>query len=239
MTRDGSERLQKLLARAGVASRRKAEELIEAGRVTVGGRVARLGDRALPSDEVLVDGEPLPRAEAAVTYLLNKPPGVVSTVHDERGRPTAVELVPAVAGLHPVGRLDLDSEGLLLLTTDGELTLRLTHPRYGHEKEYRVWCEQGAISLEAAAALRAGVELEDGAARALRVEPAEGGAVVVLGEGRKRQVRRMLAAVGYDVVRLKRTRLAGLELGDLPLGEYRELTAGDFQALGYDSADRR
>lgn len=239
MTRDGGERLQKLLARAGVASRRKAEELIEAGRVTVGGRVARLGDRALPSDDVLVDGEPLPRAEASVTYLLNKPPGVVSTVHDERGRPTAVELVPPVAGLHPVGRLDLDSEGLLLLTTDGELTLRLTHPRYGHEKEYRVWCEQGAISQEAAAALRAGVELEDGAARALRVERAEGGAVVVLGEGRKRQVRRMLAAVGYDVVRLKRTRLAGLELGDLPLGEYRELTAGDFQALGYDSADRR
>lgn len=239
MTRDGGERLQKLLARAGVASRRKAEELIEAGRVTVGGRVARLGDRALPSDDVLVDGEPLPRAEASVTYLLNKPPGVVSTVHDERGRLTAVELVPPVAGLHPVGRLDLDSEGLLLLTTDGELTLRLTHPRYGHEKEYRVWCEQGAISQEAAAALRAGVELEDGGARALRVERAEGGAVVVLGEGRKRQVRRMLAAVGYDVVRLKRTRLAGLELGDLPLGEYRELTAGDFQALGYDSADRR
>lgn len=235
----GGERLQKLLARAGVASRRKAEELIEAGRVVVGGRVARLGDRAMPGEEVLVDGAPLATAPEQVTFLLNKPAGTVTTANDERGRPTVLDLVPRVAGLHPVGRLDLDSEGLLLLTTDGELTLQLTHPRYGHEKEYRVWCQQGTLSAAALATLERGVQLEDGPARALTARPATGGAVVVLGDGRKRQVRRMLAAVGYDVTRLLRTRLAGLELGDLPPGGYRRLTAGDLRALGYDSPDRR
>lgn len=239
MTRDGGERLQKLLARAGVASRRKAEDLIEAGRVVVDGRVARLGDRAGPGAVVLLDGQPLAPAAAHISFLLNKPPGVVSTVSDERGRPTALDLVPAVPGLHPVGRLDLDSEGLLLLTTDGELTLRLTHPRYGHEKEYRVWCRQGPLSTGAIASLRAGVELEDGPARAVSAEAAAGGAVVVLAEGRKRQLRRMLEAVGYDVERLQRTRVAGLRLGELPIGEYRPLTQEDLQALGYDSADRR
>ena len=134
-------------------------------------------------------------------------------------------------GLHPVGRLDLDSEGLLLLTTDGDLTLRLTHPRYRHEKEYRVWTDPPDVSDEALARLTSGVTLEDGPARAERAERAPGGAVVVLREGRKRQVRRMLAAVGHEVVRLKRTRVAGLELGDLPVGRFRELTAAETAAL--------
>lgn len=233
------ERLQKLLSRAGVASRRKAEELIAAGRVTVNGRPASLGDRAAPADDVRVDGEPLLTGGGAVTYLLNKPSGYVTTASDERGRPTVFELVPRAPGLHPVGRLDLESEGLLLLTTDGELTLRLTHPRYGHEKEYRVWCRQGRLEPAACARLRAGVILDDGLARALAAQPAAGGAVIVLGDGRKRQVRRMLAAVGYDVERLQRIRIAGLELGEVGLGEWRTLDLGDLKALGYNPSGRR
>ncbi|HLV13315.1 MAG TPA: pseudouridine synthase [Trueperaceae bacterium] len=228
---EGGQRLQKVLARAGVASRRKAEELIRAGRVTVNGRVAALGDVADPGDDVRLDGRPLPRPERSVTYLLHKPRGLVTTASDELGRPTVMDLVPAVPGLHPVGRLDLDSEGLLLLTTDGDLTLRLTHPRYRHEKEYRVWTDPPDVSDEALARLTSGVTLEDGPARAERAERAPGGAVVVLREGRKRQVRRMLAAVGHEVVRLKRTRVAGLELGDLPVGRFRELTAAETAAL--------
>ncbi|HZJ08220.1 MAG TPA: pseudouridine synthase [Trueperaceae bacterium] len=232
------ERLQKLLARAGVASRRKAEELISAGRVSVNGLTARLGDRAAADDDVRLDGEPLLATGRPVTYLLNKPPGYVTTANDERGRPTVFELVPRAPGLHAVGRLDLESEGLLLLTTDGELTLRLTHPRYGHEKEYRVWCDQGELAPAATARLTAGVILEDGLARALAAQPAAGGALIVLGEGRKRQVRRMVTAVGYDVARLQRTRVAGLELGDVGLGEWRTLDLSDFKALGYNPADR-
>jgi len=228
---EGGQRLQKVLARAGVASRRKAEELIRAGRVTVNGRVAALGDVADPGDDVRLDGRPLPRPERSVTYLLHKPRGLVTTASDELGRPTVMDLVPAVPGLHPVGRLDLDSEGLLLLTTDGDLTLRLTHPRYRHEKEYRVWTDPPDVSDEALSRLTSGVTLEDGPARAERAERAPGGAVVVLREGRKRQVRRMLAAVGHEVVRLKRTRVAGLELGDLPVGRFRELTAAETAAL--------
>ncbi|HEX7039127.1 MAG TPA: pseudouridine synthase [Trueperaceae bacterium] len=227
----GPQRLQRLMARAGVASRRKAEELIAAGRVTVNGRVASLGDVATEGDDVRVDGRPLPPPARAVTYLLNKPRGYVTTASDEHGRPTVMELVPAVPGLHPVGRLDLDSEGLLLLTTVGELTLRLTHPRFRHEKEYRVWTDPPHVSEDALARLRAGVALEDGPAVAVRAERAPAGAVVVLREGRKRQVRRMFASVGHEVVRLVRTRVAHLELGDVPPGGYRELTPEEAAAL--------
>lgn len=227
----GEQRLQRLLARAGVASRRKAEELIAAGRVTVNGRVASLGDVAREGDDVRVDGRPVTESGRGVTYLLHKPRGYVTTARDERGRHTVMELVPVVPGLHPVGRLDLDSEGLLLLTTDGELTLRLTHPRYQHEKEYRVWTEPPYVSQAALARLRAGVTLDDGPAVAVSAERADGGAVVVLREGRKRQLRRMMAAVGHEVVRLVRTRVASLELGGLGPGEYRELTPEEVAAL--------
>lgn len=227
----GPQRLQKLIARAGLASRRKAEELILAGRVTVNGRVAALGDVATEEDDVRVDGRPLRTPARHVTYLLNKPRGYVTTASDERGRPTVMDLVPDVPGLHPVGRLDLDSEGLLLLTTDGDLTLRLTHPRYAHEKEYRVWTDPPHVPDHALARLCRGVALSDGPAVAVRAERAEGGAVVVLREGRKRQVRRMFAAVGHEVVRLVRTRVASLELGDLPPGGFRELTAEEAAAL--------
>lgn len=224
------ERLQKFLARAGVASRRKAEELIRAGRVTVDGRRAELGSRVGPGSEVRLDGRIVRDAVERVTYMLNKPPGLLSTVTDPRGRPTVMSLVPDVPGLHPVGRLDLDSEGLLLLTTDGDLTMRLTHPRFEHPKEYRVWCAEGKLDRAACERLEAGVELEDGPARAVSARPAPGGGVIVLEEGRKRQVRRMLAAVGCEVTRLQRTRIGELRLGGLPAGECRRLSEAEIAA---------
>lgn len=227
------DRLQKLMARAGIASRRKAEELIAAGRVTLNGRIAMLGDRARPGDDVRLDGRPLAEPTAHVTYLLNKPAGYVTTASDERGRPTVMDLVPAAPGLHPVGRLDLESEGLLLLTTDGDLTLALTHPRYGHDKEYRVWTAPEYVGDEALTRLEEGVHLDDGPAAATSVRRAPGGAVLVLRQGRKRQVRRMLAAVGFRVVRLVRTRIGSLELGDLPPGEHRQLGEEDLGRLRF------
>lgn len=230
---DDGERLQRLISRAGIASRRKAEELITAGRVTVNGKPAVLGQRARPQDDVRVDGKALRPPRQSITYLLNKPRGIVTTASDEFGRPTVLTLVPATPGIHPVGRLDRDSEGLLLLTTDGDLTLLLTHPRYQHQKEYRVWCKQGTVAGDALARLQQGVTLDDGPARAVSARPAPGGAVVILTEGRKRQVRRMLTAVGYDVQRLLRTRLGTLELGALQPGEWREVNAGELKKLGY------
>ena len=227
------ERVQKILARAGVASRRKSEELIAAGRVTVDGQVAELGSKAGPDADVRVDGRPIDRRERHRTFALHKPAGVVTTADDELGRATVMDLVPDVPGLHPVGRLDLDSEGLLLLTTDGQLTLQLTHPRYEHEKEYRVWCAEGQLSNAAVRNLLAGVGLEDGPARAVAARPLNGGALLVLREGRNRQVRRMVEAVGSTVERLLRTRIGGLRLGDLEPGEHRELGDGDLAALGY------
>jgi len=229
----GAERLQRFLARAGVASRRKAEVLIAAGRVKVDGATAHLGQSVAPGACVTLDGAPVAPLARHRTFALHKPAGVVTTAADERGRRTVLDLLPAVAGLHPVGRLDRDSEGLLLLTTDGALTQRLTHPRYGQAKTYRVWCAGGALPRPACRALEVGVDLDDGPARALRARPAPGGAVVVLGEGRKRQLRRMLAAVGHPVERLLRTHVGALALGDLAAGAWRELTEGDLARLGY------
>jgi 23S rRNA pseudouridine2605 synthase len=182
---------------------------------------------------VFVDGVEVRPVAAQRTFALHKPVGVLSSAADDRGRRTVLDLLPPVPGLHPVGRLDLDSEGLLLLTTDGDLTLRLTHPRFGQAKTYRAWCRGGEVAPEACRALRAGVQLDDGPARALQARPAPGGAVVVLGDGRKRQLRRMLDAVGAPVVRLLRTHVGRLALGDLAPGAYRELTEADLQRLGY------
>lgn len=234
MTR--GERLQKVLARSGAAaSRRKAEALIEAGRVAIDGVVASLGARVPPGAEVRVDGRVVPDAERPVVLLLHKPRGVVCTAHDPQGRATVMALVPRLPGLHTVGRLDADSEGLLLLTNDGALTQRLAHPRFEHGKRYRAWCEPGTVSPSALRALRQGVRLEDGPARADAAWAAPGGAVVELHEGRKRQVRRMLSVVGFPVVRLQRTRVGGLTLGRLPEGAWREATEEERLRLGYDS----
>lgn len=225
------ERVQKVLAAAGVASRRKAEDLIRAGRVQVNGQKVELGATVGPADRITVDGKPVARQAAKVTYMLNKPPGYLSAASDRHGRKTVLELVPKVDGLHPVGRLDLESEGLLLLTNDGDLTLKLTHPRYGKEKEYRVWCSQGALNERALQQLRDGVQLEDGLARVKSVARAEGGCRLVITEGRKRQVRLMLRAVGYDVDRLLRLRVGNLRLGDLPEGKWRKLSGDETDAL--------
>jgi 23S rRNA pseudouridine2605 synthase len=229
----GSERLQRFLARAGIASRRKAEELIVAGRVSVDGAVAVLGQKVAPGQRVALDGAPVEARTEHRTFALHKPAGVVTTASDERGRRAVLDLLPRVPGLHPVGRLDLETEGLLLLTTDGALTDQLTHPRYGHAKTYRVWCEGGALPRAECRTLEQGVELDDGPARALRARPAPGGAVLDLGDGRKHQVRRMLDAVGHPVKRLVRTHVAGLALGDVPVGGYRELGPEDLRRLGY------
>ena len=228
------ERLQKVLAQAGVASRRKSEDLITSGKVTVNGQRAELGMRVSPQDEVHVSGELVGRKRAKddVTYAFYKPVGVLSSSSDDRGRKTVMDFLPAVPGLHPVGRLDLESEGLLLLTTDGELTLQLTHPRFEHEKEYRVWCDK-SVPGEVLRRLEQGVTLEDGPAQAIRAHRAEGGCVLVLGEGRNHQVRRMLAAFRLKVTRLKRTRVGGLRLDGLKSGEYRPLEAKDLARLGY------
>ena len=237
-----AERLQKFLAGQGVASRRKSEELIRAGRVWVDGKKATIGMSVEGFERIEVDGRAVGGAgtEAAprqdVTYMLYKPKGVISTVKDTHGRETIMQFVPKVAGLHPVGRLDAESEGLILLSTNGDLTLQLTHPRYQHKKEYRVWCREGAISHVAAQKLLKGVKLEDGMARAVKASPIEGGCIIVLEDGRNRQVRRMLDEVGYRVTRLKRTKLNDLGLGRLSVGNFRELKAEDFKKLQLHSS---
>jgi len=226
------ERLQKRLARAGVASRRAAEDLITAGRVTVNGVRATLGTRVTDTDDVRVDGQPIgARVSEHVTYALYKPRGVVTTARDELGRPGVIELMPPAPGLHTIGRLDRDSEGLLLVTTDGDLTLRLTHPRYGHEKEYRVWLDADLTDKDRRTLAR-GVRLDDDAVTAPAVVvPAEGGAYVTIREGRNRQVRRMLEAVGLRVTRLVRVRFGGVFLEDLEPGEFGRLTPEELLAL--------
>ena len=226
------ERLQKILARSGIGSRRVCEDLIEAGRVTVGGVVARLGDRADPErDEIAVDGTPIGTREGLVVYLLNKPVGVVSTASDTHGRPTVVELVPDRPRVVPVGRLDAQTEGLLLLTNDGTLTHRITHPSFGVEKEYLAQVE-GQPSRGALRRLRDGVELEDGITAPAQVSLLEPSLLrLIIHEGRNRQVRRMCEAVGHPVVRLVRTRIGPLRDHHLAPGEWRQLTMDEVRAL--------
>ncbi len=230
-TGDG-ERLQKVLARAGVGSRRAVEELIEARRVRVNGEVVVLGKRVDPEkDLITIDGAPVGTAEGLVYYLLNKPAGVITTADDPQGRETVVDLVPAQPRVYPVGRLDIETEGLLVLTNDGELAFRLTHPSYGVQKEYLAQV-QGEPSQKAMRALRDGVELEDGWTAPAQVNLVAPNLVrIAIHEGRNRQIRRMLEAVGHPVLRLMRTRIDRLADRNLRPGEWRELTRDEVALL--------
>ena len=228
-------RLQKVMAERGVASRRAAEELIAAGRVRVDGQVVRvLGTKVAPDARIEVDGEPT--RKVGFRYIaLHKPFGVVSTASDERGRPTVVQLVRARERIYPVGRLDRDSEGLLLLTNDGDWAQRVIHPSSGHEREYEADVE-GQLTGAALTQLSKGVRLEEGLARVSKVRVilrsgAGGRLQIVLRTGWKRQVRRMCAEVGLTVVRLRRVRIGPLRLGTLAAGAYRDLNRREVEAL--------
>jgi len=238
------ERLQKILARAGYGSRRASEELIAAGRVTVNGRAVALGAKADPQkDRILVDGQPLKLSEEPAYIAIYKPRGVLSTVSAPDPRPTVRSLVDLPGRLYPVGRLDVDSEGLVLLTNDGELANHITHPRYGHEKEYRVLVARRPDE-EQLATWRRGVVLEDG----YRTKPADvrlesmfgKGAWlrVTLREGRKRQIREVGGRIGLTVVRIIRVRIGTLLLGSLKPREWRRLTAAEVAALKGQPAKR-
>ena len=223
-------RLNAYLARAGVASRRGADELIKAGRVRVNGEPGRLNTFVEAGDVVELDGAPL-RPQSLAYVLLHKPAGVVTTARDPHGRRTVVELVEHEARVVPVGRLDADTTGALLLTNDGELAHRLAHPRYEVEKVYEAQVE-GEPSAAALERLRRGVELDDGPtapARVRRLGPAR--VELAIHEGRKHQVKRMLAEVGHPVIRLHRSRYAGLTLEGLEPGEWRELEPFEVERL--------
>lgn len=230
------ERLQKILSAAGVCSRRAAEGYLTAGRITVNGELAQLGQQADPeTDDIRVDGVPLDREPEAVYLMLNKPRGYVTTVSDEQGRKTVMDLLTGVhTRIYPVGRLDRDSEGLLLLTNDGALTQRLLHPSHEVSKEYHVTVS-GPVE-HAAENLRrirdvAGMAIRPAEVQMLRREGNRAELRIVIHEGRNRQIRRMCARCGLEVLRLQRVREHCLELGTLPLGQWRYLTAAEIAAL--------
>ena len=230
------ERLQKILSAAGVCSRRAAEGYLTAGRITVNGEMAQLGQQADPeTDDIRVDGVPLGQKPEAVYLMLNKPRGYVTTVSDEQGRKTVMDLLTGIhTRIYPVGRLDRDSEGLLLLTNDGALTQRLLHPSHEVSKEYRVTVS-GPVE-HAAENLRrirdvAGMAIRPAEVQMLRREGNRAELRIVIHEGRNRQIRRMCARCGLEVLRLQRVREHCLELGALPLGQWRYLTAAEIAAL--------
>jgi 23S rRNA pseudouridine2605 synthase len=223
-------RVNRYLASTGLGSRRAVEDVIRAGRVTVNGAVADLATRVSEGDDVRVDGAPV-QPEAPVTVLLNKPRGVVTTASDPQGRPTVTGLVEAGARLFPVGRLDRDTTGVILLTNDGALADRLMHPRHGVAKSYRarVSGDPGEAALDR---LRAGIELDDGPAAPAEVTSRGAGVVdITIHEGRNRQVRRMFTAIGHPVIHLDRRAYAGITAGRLARGEWRVLTAAEIEAL--------
>ncbi len=230
-TEESDERLQKVLARSGIASRRASEDLIEAGRVSINGKLATLGDKAGESDRIELDGIPVLRDPDLVHYLLHKPRDVVSTAQDPEGRETVVDLVPADTRVFPIGRLDADSEGLIVLTNDGDLTQRLTHPSFGVPKEYLAHVE-GMPSRSALRRLREGIELEDGLTAPAEVSmPHDGLLRLVIHEGRNRQVRRMCAAIGHPVLRLVRVRIGPITDPSLAAGEWRDLSRKEIRSL--------
>lgn len=226
------ERLQKILSARGVASRRAAEEMIQSGRVTVNGQVATLGQSADPAvDEILVDGMPLPSPKSCVYIMLHKPRGYVTTLSDEKGRRTVADLVSDCGErVYPVGRLDMDSEGLLLLTNDGEFAERLMHPKHQVDKTYLTWVE--GYTPELLERLRQPIVLDGYRIHAPKVRVIKPGMLeITIHEGRNRQVRRMCDRAGMAVTRLKRIQEGKLQLGDLPLGKWRYLTKEEVDAL--------
>ena len=227
-----TERIQKILSARGVASRRMAEQMILDGRVWVNGAVAVLGQSADPqTDEILLDGKPLPSAEQYVYIMLHKPRGYVTTLSDEKGRKTIAQLVEDCGvRVYPVGRLDMDSEGLLLCTNDGAFANRLMHPKHEVQKAYLAWVED--FSEAALERLKQPVELDGYRIRVPKVRVVKPGLLeIVIHEGRNRQVRRMCDAAGMRVTRLKRVREGTLHLGDLPLGKWRYLTEEEVKGL--------
>lgn len=230
------ERLQKILSARGIASRRKAEEMIQAGLVTVNGTLAQLGDAADPeTDEILVNGKPLPKQESYIYILLNKPRGYVTTLSDEKGRPNAAQLVvDCGTRVYPVGRLDMDSEGLLLFTNDGDFANRLMHPKQEVKKTYETWVTGyrpgSEIQLGKPITLD-GYTIRPPKVKLLRAEGQKAKLLVTIHEGRNRQVRRMCEAAGMHCTRLRRIKEGSLSLGDLPLGKWRYLTAEEVAAL--------
>ena len=234
------ERLQKILARVGFGSRRVCEEIIAEGRVTVDGVVAELGKRVdVETQVVAVDGAPVGVRPDLVYYLLNKPAGVITTADDPQGRPTVVDVVPDEPRVFSVGRLDAETEGLLVMTNDGQLTHHLTHPSFGVEKEYLALVE-GEPSRASLRTLRDGVDLEDGPTARARVTAVESNLLrITIHEGRNRQVRRMCDAVGHPVVRLVRTRIGPITDPRLAPGEWRELTRDEVRLLEVASASEK
>ncbi|MBC83468.1 MAG: MFS transporter [Acidimicrobiaceae bacterium] len=229
------EKLQKVLARMGLASRRAVEEYILDERVEVNGAIAHIGQRVnIQTDELHFDGTPLRVKPELVYYLLHKPRGVISTAKDPEGRETVVDLLPSVPRIFPVGRLDKESEGLLILTNDGDFTYRLTHPSHGVEKEYLV-AVKGKISRGNLRKLREGIKLEDGLTAPAKVSQVEDGLVkITIHEGKNRQVRRMFKSIGHPVLRLIRTRIGNLVDHKLQSGEWRLLNA--MELLDFESA---
>ena len=226
------ERLQKIIARAGICSRREAEILILNGKVSVDGKIiTELGVKADSNQKICVNGKPISICSEKIYILLNKPRGYVSTTHDERGRKTILDLIPISERIYPVGRLDLNSEGLLILTNDGDLTNSLLHPRFEIKKTYRAKIS-GSITEEILDKLRAGIELDDGLTAPAEIYRLDNDLIeITIHEGRNRQVRRMFAAIGYDVKRLKRVKFAFLTLEGVSVGKYRYLTADEVTEL--------
>lgn len=232
------ERLQKILSSRGLCSRRKAEELIAAGKVTVNGLVAKLGDGADPdTDEILVEGKPLPGQQEYVYLMLNKPRGYVTTLSDEKGRPNAAQLVDDCGvRVYPVGRLDMDSEGLLLFTNDGDFANTLMHPKHQVEKTYDTWVtgyNPGCFKRLSEPMELDGYQLRIPKLKLLKVEGKTARIQITIHEGRNRQVRRMCELAGMHVTRLKRVREGKLELGDLPKGKWRYLTTDEVEQMKY------
>ncbi len=230
------ERIQKILARAGYGSRRSCEELILAGRVHVDGKVAILGQKADPNQQTItVDGTKVKLAEESIYLAVNKPRGVLSDTEDARGRKTMLDLVPHKGHLFAVGRLDLTSEGLVLLTNDGDLANRLLHPRYGHEREYRVQVagrpSEDVIRAWSRGIVLDGVRTRPAKVRVLRAEGSDTWLQVIMREGKKRQIRRIAAALGHPVRALVRVRIGPIQLGSLAPGGWRALTKAEVEAL--------